>query len=146
MNNVRPLPCCVLPSLVNDHLSMNNIRPQPCQMQPPPSRVRRSQIFSQPLRVNSIPAVSGTSPRQKHQLDLGWRIAARHPIVSGNKPSPLFWFTTSDLFFEQLVKVTVKGAQKEIPMFLEKPELVFEKIWATPADSEEWPVFQSLIA
>ena len=80
MNNVRPSPCCVLPSLVNDHLSMNNIRPQPCQMQPPPSRVRRSQIFPHPFRVNSIPAVSGTSPRQKHQLDLGWRIAARHPI------------------------------------------------------------------
>lgn len=74
------------------------------------------------------------------------RLAARHPIVSGNKPSPLFWFTTSDLFFEQPVQVTVKSAQKEIPMFLEKPELVFGKIWATPADSEEAPAFQSLIA
>lgn len=74
------------------------------------------------------------------------RLAARHPIVSGNKPSPLFWFTTSDLFFEQPVQVTVKNTQKEIPMFLEKPELVFGKIWATPADSEEAPVFRSLIA
>lgn len=82
-------------------------------------------------------------------LDDHWtnslRVSARHPIVSGVKPSPLFWFTPSDLAFEQLMPIKIKGAEKQIPMFLEKPELVFANIWATPADDDERPVFQSLI-
>lgn len=73
------------------------------------------------------------------------RLHARHPVVSGSKPSPLFWFTTSDLVFEQLVKVKIKSVEKEIPVFLEKPEIVFDKIWATPLDDDEQPDFQSLI-
>jgi hypothetical protein len=35
--------------------------------------------------------------------------------------------------------------EKEIPIYLEKPELVFGKIWATPLDDDERPDFQSLI-
>ena len=72
------------------------------------------------------------------------RVSARHPIVSG-KPSPLFWFTTSDLAFEKLISVRIKSAEKQIPIFLEKPELVFAKIWATPVDSDDQTAFQSLI-
>ena len=72
------------------------------------------------------------------------RISARHPIVSG-KPSPLFWFTPSDLAFEKLIAVKIKSAEKQIPIFLEKPELVFGKIWATPVDNDEQSVLQSLI-
>ena len=72
------------------------------------------------------------------------RTAARHPIVSG-KPSPLFWFTPSDLAFERLISVKIKSAEKKIPIFLEKPELVFGKIWATPADDDQQPELQSLI-
>lgn len=37
------------------------------------------------------------------------RTSARHPIVSG-KPSPLFWFTPSDLAFEKLISVKIKSA------------------------------------
>jgi hypothetical protein len=73
------------------------------------------------------------------------RLHARHPIVSGAKPSPLFWFTTSDLVFEQKTTVKIKGKEKEIPIFLEKPELIFAKIWASPLDDDEQPNFQSLI-
>ncbi len=73
------------------------------------------------------------------------RIAARHPVVSGIRPSPLFWFTTSDAIFEKPLSVTIKSAQKEVPIYLEKPEIVFAKIWATPTDLEEQPVFQSII-
>jgi hypothetical protein len=73
------------------------------------------------------------------------RLHARHPVVSGNKPSPLFWFTTSDLIFEQKITLRIKGAEKEIPVFLEKPKLVFEKIWATPLDDDERPEFLSLV-
>ncbi len=73
------------------------------------------------------------------------RLHARHPTVAGSKPSPLFWFTTSDLIFEQKTTVKIKGVEKEIPLYLEKPELVFAKIWATPLDDDEQPNFQSLI-
>ncbi len=74
------------------------------------------------------------------------RTTANHTIVSGKKPSPLFWFTPSDLAFEKRIPVKIKGAEKQIPIFLEKPELVFGKIWATPADNDEQPALQSLIA
>ncbi len=73
------------------------------------------------------------------------RLHARHPIVAGKKPSPLFWFTTSDIIFERKTTVKIKGAEKEIPVYLEKPELVFGLIWATPIDDDEKPDFQSLI-
>jgi len=73
------------------------------------------------------------------------RLHSRHPVVAGKKPSPLFWFTTSDLIFEQKITTRIKGAEKEIPLFLEKPEIVFEKIWATPADDDERPQFLSLV-
>jgi hypothetical protein len=73
------------------------------------------------------------------------RLHARHPVVSGNKPSPLFWFTTSDVVFERPVKVKTKAAEKEIPVFWDNPEIVFDKIWATPDNNDEQPNFQSLI-
>jgi hypothetical protein len=73
------------------------------------------------------------------------RLHARQPIVAGKKPSPLFWFTTSDAVFEQKTTVKIKGVEKEIPIYWEKPELVFAKIWATPLDDDERPNFQSLI-
>lgn len=72
------------------------------------------------------------------------RLHAQHPVVSGSKPSPLFWFTTSDVVFERPVKVKIKATEKEIPIFLEQPELVFSKIWATP-EGDENPTFLSLI-
>jgi hypothetical protein len=72
------------------------------------------------------------------------RIGARHPIVSGNKPSPLFWFTTSDVVFDRPIKAKIKGVEREIPRYLDTPELVFNKIWATPLHDEE-PAFLSLI-
>jgi hypothetical protein len=73
------------------------------------------------------------------------RLHARHPVVAGKKPSPLFWFTTSDLIFEQKMTVKIKSTEKQIPLYLEKPELIFGKIWATPLKDEEQPNFQSLI-
>jgi hypothetical protein len=73
------------------------------------------------------------------------RLHARHPVVSGDKPSPLFWFTTSDVVFERKTNMKMNGVEKEIPVFLEQPELVFGKIWATPSGSDEQPEFLSLI-
>lgn len=73
------------------------------------------------------------------------RLNARHPVVSGSKPSPLFLFTTSDVLFERPVKVRIKSAEKEIPIFLEKPEIIFNKIWASPLDDDDRPDFKSLV-
>jgi hypothetical protein len=71
-----------------------------------------------------------------------FRLHTRHPIVSGSKPSPLFWFTTSDVVFERKATDTIKAKPKEVLIYLEKPELVFSKIWATPLDDDEYPNFQ----
>lgn len=52
------------------------------------------------------------------------RQAANQVVVSGNKPSPLFWFTTSRLF-------TGEGTQ---PTYLARPDIIFARIWASPVD------------
>ncbi len=70
---------------------------------------------------------------------------SKHPIVSGKKPSPLFWFTTSDFLFEKKTTVKLNGVEKQIPLFLVKPELVFERIWATAHSTDEQPSLLSLI-
>ncbi|MFN2393772.1 MAG: hypothetical protein ABR566_17645 [Pyrinomonadaceae bacterium] len=43
------------------------------------------------------------------------------------------------------MKRKIKGVEKDIPIYLEKPELVFAKIWATPADGDEEVNLKSLI-
>lgn len=73
------------------------------------------------------------------------RLHSKHPIVSGKKPSPLFWFTTSDFLFEKKTTVKLNGVEKQIPQFLVKPELVFERIWATAESDEDQPSLLSLI-
>jgi len=61
------------------------------------------------------------------------REAANHPMVSGAKPSPLFWFTTSRLFTEEVV--LQQGVQvKKIATYLRRPDILFAKIWASPVD------------
>lgn len=73
------------------------------------------------------------------------RLASRHPVVSGNTPSSLFWFTTSEVF-TQPIQVQKYGKAVTVPLFLEKPEQVFRKIWLTPQDPDEPEVkhFKSL--
>ncbi len=90
--------------------------------------------------VNRIRAVLVES------IDSGWanhlRVNARHPLVSGSKPSPLFWFTTSELFESK-----VSGKEKELPLYLETPEVILRNIWATPehGDTIAQEEFLSLI-
>jgi hypothetical protein len=57
------------------------------------------------------------------------RQAANHVTVSGPKPSPLFWFTTSRLFTDQ-----VQTGKTPLQAHLAKPDLVLRKIWASPVD------------
>jgi hypothetical protein len=61
------------------------------------------------------------------------RQAANHVRVSGSKPSPLFWFTTSRLFVEEAV-VQQGGLARTLPMHLRHPDIVIRKIWASPVN------------
>ena len=58
------------------------------------------------------------------------RQSAAHVTVSGPKPSPLFWFTTSRLFTQDC---EIKG--KTSPTYISQPDMVFRKIWASPVDT-----------
>lgn len=60
------------------------------------------------------------------------RQAARSVTVSGAKPSPLFWFTTSRFFTEEMFQEG--SASKTIPTYLQRPDIVLKHIWASPVD------------
>jgi hypothetical protein len=66
--------------------------------------------------------------------------AAGHPIVSGPKPSPLFWFVPSKMFAEP-VSIAQGSKTRQVPLFICRPSAVFDRIWATPADE----AFHSLL-
>jgi hypothetical protein len=77
-------------------------------------------------------------------IDDAWadelRSAAAHPVVSGNKPSPLFWFTTSRLFTEP-VEIEQNGKWLSAPSFLIRPEIILKRIWASPVDDTLYSLF-----
>jgi hypothetical protein len=64
-------------------------------------------------------------------LDTRWaevlRQAARHPAVSGQKATGLFWFTSSEFFAKRINK-----ERGRVPYFLENPLVMFNKLWLTP--------------
>jgi len=78
-------------------------------------------------------------------LDRAWaqrlREAARHSVVSGGKPSSLFWFTTSEVF--TLPGTIQEGRQaKTVPRFLVRPEIIFNPIWISPVDNTRYSLLQ----
>ena len=77
--------------------------------------------------MHSIRAVltESTTVQWAHNL----REAAKSPLVSP-RPSALFWFTTSELF----TKSVTSGAGRPLPLYLQQPETVFKRIWASPAE------------
>lgn len=79
--------------------------------------------------VNRIRAVliETLTPRWADHL----RRAAQHPLVSGPRPSPLFWFTPSTLFTHG---PQPQAAEPTTPYFWQNPGIVFSQIWATPVD------------
>lgn len=62
------------------------------------------------------------------------REVSAHPLVSGTKPSPLFWFTTSRLFEFGPNKDEAERYAKRKDFFLSHPEIIFHSLWATPVD------------
>jgi hypothetical protein len=81
-----------------------------------------------PYQIPSIRAVLTETEKTGWAQQL-WH-AAQSPMVS-NKPSRLFWFAPSELFFAD-----TGPAGKKTPIFLDQPELIFKKIWI-PANSTE---------
>jgi hypothetical protein len=61
------------------------------------------------------------------------RQAANHFTVSGSKSSPLFWFTTSELFTRP-VAINEGKRRRQMPLHLTRPEIIFDRIWAAPVD------------
>ncbi len=61
------------------------------------------------------------------------REAAKHPLASGNAPSPLFWFTSSPEFV-QSQEATKEGKKTNVPLFIAKPKTIFKKMWASPVE------------
>lgn len=68
------------------------------------------------------------------------RQAANHITVSGSKPSPLFWFTTSRLFVQE-APIGEGERARSLPAYLRQPDIVFRKLWASPVDD----TFHSLL-
>jgi hypothetical protein len=61
------------------------------------------------------------------------RRAAGSVTVSGSKPSPLFWFTTSRLFTEAIASDDSRPG-RTLPTHLHRPDIVLRKIWASPVN------------
>ena len=62
-------------------------------------------------------------------------IAAKENVVSP-KPSPLFWFTGSEAFTTPQ-PVTVDGRPRQLPRYLQQPEIIFQRLWHPPTPSEK---------
>ncbi len=63
------------------------------------------------------------------------REAARHPVVSGQKPSALFWFVPSSMFARP-VETEIGKRTRQLPLFLLKPDAMFASMWATPLSDD----------
>lgn len=89
--------------------------------------VKQKEILKTNYGLNRIRAVLTET------VDDDWaerlRQAANHVTVSGPKPSPLFWFTTSRLFTQP-----TQSSARNQPTYLARPDIVFKNIWATPVN------------
>ena len=89
----------------------------------------KQKLHRQHYGIRNVRAVliESTSSTWASQL----RDAARDEVVSGRTPSPLFWFTTSELFTRT---VPSQVARRPIPLYLAEPEFILSRIWASPAE------------
>jgi hypothetical protein len=62
-------------------------------------------------------------------------------VVSGPKPSELFWFTASQFFTRQVHKPTSPNSKRarKVPYYLENPNVIFNPLWFTPIDAPGAP-------
>jgi hypothetical protein len=90
--------------------------------------VKQKERLKEIYGINRIRAVLTETIDPQWAMRL--REAADHPLVSGSKPSSLFWFTTSRLFTGE----KKAGGEREQPVYLKRPGVIFDPIWATPVD------------
>jgi hypothetical protein len=89
--------------------------------------VKNKELLRQKYGLNRIRAVLTETVDDEWAERL--RYAANHVTVSGPKPSPLFWFTTSRLFTEP------SKSDPTLSTYLARPNIVFQPIWASPVDN-----------
>lgn len=94
--------------------------------------VKQKRHHAEPYNAPSIRAVLIESTGMQWAQNL--REAARENVVSPNS-SPLFWFTTSEVF-TQPQNIEHHGRPRQTPLFLEQPEKIFQSIWATPVEDK----------
>jgi len=86
--------------------------------------IKRQQKHKEAFGVHPIRAVlieTTDEPRARKLMEL-----AQHPaVVGGGRRSSLFWFAISPLF-------SASDAQGDKPPYLTQPELVLDRLWATP--------------
>jgi hypothetical protein len=63
------------------------------------------------------------------------RAAAKSPAISGQKPSELFWFTSSEFFAKRIETPVATGRTRRIPYYLQHPEVIFNNLWFSPLDA-----------
>jgi hypothetical protein len=89
-------------------------------------------------RADRIRAVLVESPDPARAELL--RQAAQHHAVSGRRPTPLFWFASSDSFHglvsHNIGKKTIRMAT--VPRFVQEPLSVFHRVWTNAADSDHF--------
>jgi hypothetical protein len=75
-----------------------------------------------PIRAVLIETTNETRARRLMEL-------VHHPLICGrDKRACLFWFTISSLFTE----LATDDADRSIPRYLARPQVLFEPIWALP--------------
>ena len=79
-----------------------------------------------PIRAVLVETISEARARKLMEL------AQHSAVVGASKRSGLFWFTISPLFAEPIVS---KSANRAVPSYLDKPEIVLNLIWALPDQS-----------
>lgn len=93
-------------------------------------------VVKQKQRLQEIYGLNRIRAVLTETVDDEWaeklRQAANDATVSGPKPSPLFWFTTSRLFTDEIIQEG--GQTKRIPTYLHRPDIILKRVWASPVD------------
>jgi len=85
------------------------------------SQAHRDAFGIHPIRAVLVETTGEARARKLMQL-------AEHPLVMGrSRRCALFWFVISSVFDRPVVQ-----GERQVPIYLLHPELVFERVWALP--------------
>jgi hypothetical protein len=69
--------------------------------------------------------------QERHNVQAIRAVLTESTSAQGAQNLPLFWFTTSEILTKP-----VPAGKKTLPLYLQEPECVFKRIWASPADDK----------